>query len=202
MGPDARGLVHSSKDLPVTLPALSPLGPTLETERLILRPPVSEDFAGFTAFHADADAMIHLGGVVSPPIAWRNMRGMAGAWALDGFSMFSVIEKASGTWIGRIGPLHPHGWPGREVGWGLVSSAWGKGYAVEAASAAMDFAFDTLGWDSVIHTIDPLNIASARVAKSLGSRVMGQGRLPDPYSEYLVDIWGQSRDQWRARPVR
>ena len=188
-------------NLPLISPLASPLGPTLETERLLLRPPVSEDFDGFAAFHADAVAMTHLGGVVSPPIAWRNMRGFAGAWALDGFSMFSVIEKASGQWIGRIGPLYPHGWPGREVGWGLLSSSWGKGYATEAATAAMGFAFDTLGWDKVIHTIEPVNIASAQVAKRLGSYIMGQGRLPDPYSQYFVDIWGQTRDEWRARTV-
>ena len=174
------------------------MGPTIETERLILRPPAAEDFDGFAAFHTDAETMTHLGGVVSAPVAWRNMRGMAGAWALDGFSMFSVIEKASGAWIGRIGPIHPHGWPDREVGWGLLSKYWGKGYATEAAVASMDFAFDTLGWDKVIHTIDPLNFGSAKVAKALGSRVLGQGRLPDPFSHFLVDIWGQSRDEWRA----
>ena len=46
---------------------------------------------------------------------------MAGSWALNGFGMFSVIEKASGLWLGRIGPWRPDGWPGNEVGWGLVS---------------------------------------------------------------------------------
>lgn len=178
------------------------MSPTIETERLILRPPVAEDFEGFAAFHADAETMTHLGGVVTAPVAWRNMRGMAGAWALDGFSMFSVIEKASGAWIGRIGPIYPHGWPDREVGWGLLSKYWGKGYAREAAAASMDFAFDALGWDKVIHTIDPLNIGSAKVAKALGSRVLGQGRLPDPYSHLLVDIWGQNRDEWRVNRVR
>ena len=96
----------------------SPLGPTLETERLILRPPVAEDFAGFCAFTADPETMKHLGGVVSPAVTWRIITSVAGAWHLYGFHMFSVIEKSSGAWIGRIGALYPCDWPAREVGWG------------------------------------------------------------------------------------
>ena len=73
--------------------------------------------------------------------------------------MFSVIEKASGRWVGRLGPWQPEGWPGTEVGWGLARDAWGKGYATEGAAAAIDWAFDALGWDDVIHCIDPGNAA-------------------------------------------
>lgn len=180
----------------------SPLGPTLETDRLILRPPVRADFEGLCAFHADPEAMLHLGGVQSPAQVWRTLCTMAGAWHLDGFHMFSVLEKATGEWLGRIGPLYPHHWPDREVGWGLMRSHWGKGYAHEAAACAMDYVFDTLGWDRVIHTIAPDNYASAAVAKSLGSRNQGPGRLPDPYAAYAVDIWGQTRDEWRVNRLR
>jgi RimJ/RimL family protein N-acetyltransferase len=172
------------------------LGPILETERLILRPPVRADFAGFCAFQSDADVMKHLGGVTADSVTWRVMRTVAGAWALDGFHMFSVIEKASGAWIGRVGPLYPHEWPGREVGWGILSAYWRKGYTKEAAIACMDFVFDQLGWDEVIHTIAPDNAASIGVAKSLGSTVLRQANLPDPYSHVFVDVWGQSRGKW------
>lgn len=181
------------------LPLTSPLGPTLETPRLILRPPVPEDFDGYCAFHADAATMAHLGGVQTAPVVWRTMRSVAGAWVLDGFHMFSVLEKDSGDWIGRIGPLYPHGWPAREVGWGLLSSAWGKGYAREAASACLDYVFDVLDWEDVIHTIAPDNAGSIGVAKSLGSYNRGPGRLPDPFSEVVVDIWGQTRAEWQTR---
>ena len=180
------------------LPHISPLGPTLETERLILRPPVAEDFDDFCGFYNDEQVMTYLGGLSSPPVVWRIMRTIAGSWALDGFGMFSVIEKASGNWIGRIGPLHPHGWPDREVGWGLIASAQRKGYAKEAAAACIDFAFDTLDWETVVHTINPDNAASAAVAKSLGSYVMRQAWLPDPYADQLCDIWGQTRAEWRV----
>lgn len=180
----------------MTLPYDSPPGPTLETDRLILRPPIDGDFDGFCAFHADEDAMTWLGGVSSPPVVWRIMRTIAGSWALDDFGMFSVIEKHTGQWIGRIGPLCPHGWPDREVGWGLLTEAQGKGYAKEAAAACMDFACDVLNWDMIIHTINPDNQSSAKLAKALGSHVMRQARLPDPYADQVVDVWGQTRDEW------
>ena len=124
---------------------------------------------------------------------------MAGAWHLQGFAMFSVIEKATGRWIGRLGPWYPDGWPGTEVGWGLVRDCWGRGYATEGASAAMDWAFLTLGWTEVIHCIDPANAASQNVAKRLGSTLLRQDHMPAPYDEPVIDVWGQSREAWRAR---
>ncbi len=184
------------------LPLRSPLGPTIETARLILRPPVVEDFEGFCEFHSDKDAMKHLGGTLSDPVVWRVMRSIAGAWALDGFHMFSVIDKAKGEWLGRIGPLYPHAWPAREVGWGLISRYWGKGYAIEAAVAAMDFVVNDLGWDDVIHTIAPDNAGSSAVARKLGAFNRGPGRLPDPYADHVVDNWGQTAAQWRINRLK
>ena len=178
---------------------MSDLGPTLETERLILRPPVREDFEPLAAFLADPVATLHLGGPVEPEVAWTRLTALAGSWSLLGFSMFCVIEKATGRWIGRVGPLHPVGWPGTEVGWGLLTDACGQGYATEAAARAMDWAFDHLGWDEVIHCIAPANEASARVAMRLGSTRRGPGRLPPPFEASEIEIWGQTRAQWKAR---
>lgn len=184
------------------LPLTSPMGPTIETARLILRPPVPEDFAGFCAFQSDPRVMAHLGGVTPDAVTWRVMRMIAGAWALDGFHMFSVIEKATGDWIGRIGPLYPHEWPAREVGWGVLSSAWGQGYAREAAVACVDYVFDALGWADVIHTIAPENKGSQGVARALGSSNRGPGQLPAPHAEVSVDIWGQTRAEWVLNKAR
>jgi RimJ/RimL family protein N-acetyltransferase len=127
------------------------------------------------------------------------MMSVAGAWALDGYSMFSVIDKASGRWIGRIGPWQPHGWPGTEVGWSLTRETWGRGLATEAAIATIDWAFETLGWSEVIHTIDPANVGSQQVAKKLGSTLLRQDHLPVPFDDKVIDVWGQSREQWMAR---
>lgn len=171
--------------------------PVLETERLILRCPEERDLDAFAEMMADPRAAQFLGGVASRTAVWRALASIAGSWTIRGYGLFSVVEKASGRWIGRVGPWAPEGWPGTEVGWGLHPSAWGQGYATEAAEAAMDFAFDRLGWDDVIHVIEPRNTPSQAVARRLGSRNLRPGRLPDVDVE--LDLWGQTRAEWRAR---
>ena len=155
-------------------------GPVLETERLILRPIAMEDFPRWAEMMGDPEAAKFLGGAQPAAVAWRGFMSMAGAWSLTGISMFSLVGRDSGLWLGRIGPLHPYGWPGREVGWSLHRDATGKGYAVEAAAATMDYAFDVLDWPDVIHCIDPDNLASEKVAERLGSTNRGPGVMPPP----------------------
>lgn len=174
-------------------------GPVLETERLTLRPIALADFPRWAEMMADPEAAKFLGGPQPAAVAWRGFMTMAGAWSLTGVSMFSVIERESGLWLGRIGPWQPHGWPGTEVGWGLHPDAQGKGYGVEAATAAIDYAFDVLGWTEVIHCIDPDNTPSQRLAERIGSRNQGFTRLPPPFHELTIERWGQSREDWRAR---
>lgn len=174
-------------------------GPTLETERLILRPPRAQDFDGYAELVGDAEATRFIGGHMPRAAAWRKFLQMPGAWMIQGFGMFSVIERASGQWLGQLGPWKPEGWPGTEVGWAFQRSAWGRGYATEAGVAAVDWAFEHLGWDEVIHSIHPDNRASQTLAARLGSANRGPGRLPAPYEESPTDIWGQTREQWRAR---
>ncbi|MFC5743525.1 GNAT family N-acetyltransferase [Dyella tabacisoli] len=171
----------------------------IETDRLILRPPQAEDFEAYAANMADAESARFIGGQQLRAVAWRGFLTLAGAWMIQGYSMFSVIEKASGQWIGRLGPWQPDGWPGSEVGWALTRSAAGKGYAHEGAAAAMDWAFDHLGWADVIHSIHPDNHASQVLAKRLGSSLRGPGKLPAPYEQTPIEIWGQTREQWRQR---
>jgi RimJ/RimL family protein N-acetyltransferase len=72
------------------------MGPTLETPRLILRPPREEDLDGWAALMGDEESARHIGGPMSRSAAWRTMSAMAGSWVLKGFGMFSVIEKDSG----------------------------------------------------------------------------------------------------------
>lgn len=172
------------------------LGPTFETQRLILRPFAREDFDAYASWCADSKNMEFLGGVQPRAMAWRTFATTVGWWALQGFAMFSVIEKSSGTWIGRAGPIHPEGWPGTEVGWGLIHRAWGKGYAIEAATASIDWAFNELGWTDVIHCIDPKNSNSRRVAEKLGSRKLRMTMMPAPYEGIETEVWGQSAEEW------
>jgi RimJ/RimL family protein N-acetyltransferase len=170
----------------------------IETERLILRPPLAEDLDGWAELMGDAESSRFIGGPVPRAASWRGLMTMAGAWALHGFAMFSMVEKESGRWIGRTGPWRPEGWPGTEVGWGVIKSAQGRGYAYEAAAATIDWAFDNLGWSDVIHCIDPANTASQKLAQRLGSTNRGPGKLPPPFDHFQVDVWGQSREQWEG----
>ena len=171
---------------------------TIETPRLILRPPRLADFDGWARLMADPQAAQFIGGAQPREMAWRTFMVMAGSWSLQGFAMFSVIEKSSGRWIGRVGPWRPLGWPGPEVGWALARDCWNKGYATEAARAATGWAFENLGWTEVIHVIAPDNPASQSVARKLGSYNRGPGILPVPLQDARVDIWGQTRSEWVA----
>ncbi|GAB2575720.1 GNAT family N-acetyltransferase [Dyella jejuensis] len=171
----------------------------IETERLILRPPIAGDFDAYAANMADPEAARFIGGRQSREMAWRGFLTLAGAWAIQGFAMFSVIEKASGRWIGRLGPWHPEGWPGTEIGWGLAREAWGKGYAHEGCVAAIGWAFQHLGWSEVIHSIHPDNLASRALARRLGSTCRGLQKLPPPYADSPNERWSQTREQWLRR---
>ena len=176
--------------------AFADLGPTIETDRLLLRVQRAEDFEHFAELLDDEEACRYIGGTLPRAAAWRKFLQMPGAWAVQGFGMFAVIEKSSGDWLGNIGPWKPVGWPGNEVGWALRRAAWGKGYATEAAVAAIDWAFANLGWDDVIHCIDPANIGSQALAQRLGSRNLGPVTLPAPYEDAPSEAWGQSRTEW------
>lgn len=170
----------------------------LQTERLILRPPRIEDFERYADLHADADAVRYIGGALERAAAWRKFLQMPGAWAVQGFAMFSVIDRDSGRWLGQLGPWRPEGWPGNEIGWAFHPDAWGRGYAVEAGVAAIDWAFEHLGWTDVIHCIDPDNTPSQALAARLGSQKLRRGQLPPPLQDHVVDLWGQTRVQWVA----
>lgn len=176
--------------------------PMLETERLILRLPEASDLEPWTEMMSDPVASLHLGGPMNRHMTWRSLCAMRGSWELYGYAMFSVVEKASGRWVGRLGPWVPADWPGTEVGWSLHPAAWGKGYATEGAAAAIDWAFDTLGWSEVIHCIDPANVGSIRVAERLGSKNLRKGRAPAPFDTIDFDLWGQTRTEWLVNRKR
>src|SRR3954469_21675790 len=164
----------------------------IETSRLVLRVPTLEDLDPWAAMMTDEETARFIGGVMRREGTWRALMTMIGSWHALGFGMFSVIEKSSGRWIGRLGPWQPEGWPGREIGWSIVRDCWGRGYAVEGSRAATNWAFDSLGWTDVIHSIAPENVQSQRVAQKLGSRKLGPGRLPPPFEDARVDLWGQT----------
>lgn len=180
-------------------PSQARLDTVIETPRLLLRVPRLEDFEGYAELVGDEETARYIGGHVPRATAWRKFLQQPGAWLVQGYGMFSVIDKASGQWLGQVGPWIPDGWPGNEIGWSLRRSAWGQGFAGEAAIAAIDWAFAHLGWDDMIHCIAPANVASQRLAQRLGSVNRGPGRLPPPYEDAPVEVWGQTRQDWLQR---
>lgn len=192
---------HTPESALHLVPKTKTAWPRLETDRLILRVPSLDDLDRWAEM-ADENAARFIGGVAPKAVVWRMIMQMVGAWELTGISMFSIIEKASGKWVGRAGPWQPFAWPGTEVGWGLHPDAWGKGYALEAAVASLNYAFDVLGWSTVIHLVNPLNVRSRRVAERLGATPRGEARTPPPMDQELVAVWGQTRDEWQANRRR
>jgi len=109
--------------------------------------------------------------------AWRSMASFLGHWALRGYGMWALEEKATGDLVGRAGFLNPEGWPGFELVWTLGRSYWGRGFATEAARRALDFAFTNLEQPRVISLIRPANAPSIRVAERLGEVCAGEIEL-------------------------
>lgn len=174
----------------------------IETERLILRPIDPErDFEAWAKTMADPRAVRFTGGqVMDRALAWRNMAAIIGHWQIRGYGFFSVESKASGEWVGRVGPWFPEGWPEPEVGWTIAPAHWGKGYATEAGRASIDYAFGTLGWERVVHVILEGNAQSIAVAEKLGSRLIrSQQGLPGVTGERVL-IYGQDAPRRGGRP--
>lgn len=178
---------------------MSSHSPVIETERLILRRPEPGDLEGFIEFSGDPHTMRFLGGERGPSDAWQDLAKLMGAWELCPAAMFSVVERDSGKWVGRLGPWEPYGWPVKEVGWGVLRRFEGKGYAFEATVAAMDFAFRDLGWERVDHLIEEGNVRSAALAERLGSAPGEIIELPVGGGMIPVRRWGQTRMEWEGR---
>jgi RimJ/RimL family protein N-acetyltransferase len=164
-------------------------GPVIETERLILRPWRASDIAPNMAMLSDPPTARFITADRKPVTeelnGWRNAAIMAGHWALHGFGMFAVEERASRQYVGRVGPWCPASWPGFEVGWGIAKEFRGKGYAFEAARASIDWVFSTFEVDRVIHCIEPENAPSQAVARKLGAKIEGE-----------VQLFGHAADRW------
>ncbi|MEE9379868.1 MAG: GNAT family N-acetyltransferase, partial [Hyphomonadaceae bacterium] len=102
--------------------------------------------------------------------AWRHLAAVVGHWSLKGFGQWAVVEKSTAEVIGCIGLWEPEGWPELEVGYWLVTTAHGKGYATEATIRARQFAYENLGATTLVSYIDPENEPSKRLAEGMGAR--------------------------------
>ncbi|MBL6854078.1 MAG: GNAT family N-acetyltransferase [Alphaproteobacteria bacterium] len=174
--------------------------PQLETPRLMLRAFTSNDLDAWAAIMADPDVTRYIAPTpMTRDEAWRSMASSLGHWMLRGYGAWAVQEKATGDMVGRVGMINPEGWPALEIGWTLGKSSWGKGYATEAAEAAIRYAFLTQPVDRLISCIDPDNTSSQRVAVRLGETKGERTALRVAGKDYPVDIWSISRGEWLRR---
>ena len=144
--------------------------PTLETERLLLRGPLAEDFPVYRDFFADADASGAYGGPLNAELAWRVLATDIGHWSLKGFGRWAVVEKATGQMVGGCGLWWPESYPRSELTWWIIPSARRNGYALEASRAAVGFGYDSLGWSLVELHMNDDNEPAAGWRRSLAGR--------------------------------
>lgn len=155
--------------------------PTLETERLILRGYVREDFPAFAQIWGDDRVVAPLG--VSPlpeEEAWGRFCRYAGHWSLLGFGTWGVFEQASNKLVGEVGlfdfkrDLGPDYANDPEHGWAFAFEAQGKGYATEAVAATMAWGATHFTPFNPFCIISPSNAPSLRVAEKSGYRQAAQ----------------------------
>ncbi len=146
----------------------------IETERLSLREMSEADAAfvlellndpGFIRFIADR-------GVRTPEAAARYIdERFAESYRQHGFGLWLVLTKDEGVPAGICGLLkRGTPVPGVEVGYAFLPAFRGKGYAFEAASAALRHARDVLGQPRLYAVVNPDNDGSIRVLEKLGMR--------------------------------
>jgi RimJ/RimL family protein N-acetyltransferase len=142
--------------------------PTIETDRLILRPFREDDLDAYTEMlrSSEVRASFHLPDDVGRKQAWSAMAAWLGQWELRGTGQWAVEDHATGAFLGRAGMHLPEraDWPGIEIGWALHPRSWGKGYATEAGAASVEYAFAHHDVDALYSVILPENKRSQAVA--------------------------------------
>jgi RimJ/RimL family protein N-acetyltransferase len=149
--------------------------PTLETERLRLRPYRLADFDAYAAMWADPAVVRFIGGVpFTREQSWTRFLRQIGLWHHLGFGFFALEDKATGAFAGECGfhdlkrAIEPSIEGTMESGWGLTAPMQGRGLAEEAMRAAIAWAIDNGSGERFTALIDPGNAASLRVAGKLG----------------------------------
>ncbi len=148
----------------------------LETSRLCLRKIQTDDYKDISSILQDIDVMYAWEHAFSDGevIQWIDENIMR--YDRGGYSYWAVIEKTSDRLIGVTGLISEEADDENYVGIGYIykKSYWGNGYAFEAASACIDYAFNVLHLSEITGQIRPENTASRKVAERLGMSVKKQ----------------------------
>lgn len=153
------------------LPCLQPPC-TITTQRLHMRPWQQADFAPFAALNADAKTMEYFPRPLTTAESDDFARRIAALIQERGWGLWAVGINGGEPFIGYVG-LHTPSTPLPcspcvEIGWRLTARYWGKGYAPEAAAAALAVAFHTLHLDSIVSFTAAINTRSRRVMEKIG----------------------------------
>ncbi|MER7583632.1 GNAT family N-acetyltransferase [Kitasatospora sp. NPDC097691] len=143
----------------------------LRTERLLIRRWRESDLAPWAAMNADPAVREHLGAPLTREQSDASVARFEAAIERRGYGWLAVEVRESGEFVGFVGlddieetdPVD-----GVEIGWRLARSAWGHGYATEAARAVLGHAFDNLGLPEVLAITTAANHRSQSVMCRLG----------------------------------
>jgi RimJ/RimL family protein N-acetyltransferase len=158
--------------------------PTIETPRLVLRPPGTADLEHVVALGADPDVMRYIAAgkphTREETTAWFERLLRAGQAGYPGWpgvpGCLVVTTKQDHVWAGLaflipMGPRHVEaigGGPYVEVGYRVAQAHWGKGYATEAAAALLRYGFVDLNLPLITAIAQAPNAASNRVIQKIG----------------------------------
>jgi ribosomal-protein-alanine N-acetyltransferase len=174
--------------------------PILETDRLRLRPFAADlsDLDALSAIQSDAEHMRYYPHPFSlgESRAWIERR--LADYEDRGYSLWAVEDRATGEFLGNVGPVHQlvDGLDELELGWIITPRRARQGIATEAARACRDWCFAELRSDHLIALVRPENEPSRGVAKKLGMTVWKEavhGSMGWTHLVYRVD-----RDQPEA----
>ena len=146
--------------------------PAIRTERLVLRRWLQRDREPFAAMNADPEVMAHFPAPLTREESDALVDRIEAGFAEHGFGLWALEVRSTGAFIGFTGLAVPSFeaafTPAVEIGWRLQRSAWGQGYATEAARAALAVAFDQTGMREVVSFTSTVNDRSQAVMRRLG----------------------------------
>ncbi|MGW4464542.1 GNAT family N-acetyltransferase [Micromonospora sp. NPDC004704] len=158
----------------------------IDTERLVLRDWRKSDLAPWAAMNADPEVREHLGPVLTAHEAAASIESFQHDLDRNGFGFWAVQVRSTGEFIGFTGldPVDENmTFTGVEAGWRLARTAWGHGYATEAARAALAYGFDTVGLPEILAITTRTNLRSQAVMRRLGMTTDPAEDFDDPDSE-------------------
>jgi ribosomal-protein-alanine N-acetyltransferase len=156
----------------------------IETERLLLRRWRRSDSAPFHEMNSDPAVVKFLLKPLSLDESNALIVRIENHFDQHGYGSWAVEEKATGCLIGFTGLVSPsfetHFSPCVEIGWRFAKASWGKGYATEAARAALEFGFGPAGLSEIVSFTSPANVKSIAVMERLGMKRDFSGDFEHP----------------------